>query len=111
MEISWVELLEKFVFLVKKGQGPLTIACCFVLIPNNGVFETVFIYQRAGYFTSEIQRFHVESGGKNTHPSGMPGEQFVVTYVSVGHCAFGEWPASIRLFSKECFSCFVFKQT
>lgn len=100
-------LLGKLVFLVKKGWGPLTIACCFVLIPNNGVFETVFIYQRAGYFTSEIQGFHVETGGKNTHSSGMV-HQLVVMYVSVEHCAFSEWPASIRLFSKECFSCVFF---
>lgn len=40
----------------KKGQGHLT-AACLVLIPRSDAFETVFLYQKLGFFTSEIQFF------------------------------------------------------
>lgn len=40
----------------KKGQGHLT-AACFVLIPRSDAFEIVFLYQKLGFFTSEIQFF------------------------------------------------------
>lgn len=34
----------------------------FCFDPNSGAFETVFIYQRASYFTSGIQFLRVENG-------------------------------------------------
>lgn len=40
----------------KKGQGHLPTAC-FILIPRNDVFETMLLYQKSGFFTSEIQFF------------------------------------------------------
>lgn len=45
----------------KKGQGHLT-AACLVLMPRSDAFETVFLYQKLGFFISEIQFFFFSCG-------------------------------------------------